>query len=147
MTRTKWWLRAVGSFYLILAITSLWVLFVNPGLFGAMFPFAAEASTVRAFSDAWLIFVLEMAVIGAVMLYAARNPAGHRILVATVALLELVRGAGGDLLWMARGWPAANYIPFMLLHLTIALTGFWCLRRDASQPSRRAAGLPGASAE
>jgi hypothetical protein len=30
--------------------------------------------------------------------------------------LELVRGAGGDLLWMARGWPPANYIPFLIVH-------------------------------
>src|SRR5262245_28246708 len=106
MIKTTWWLRVVGAFYLFLALMSLWVLFVNPQLFGAMFPFSAEPASVRAFSDAWLIFVLDLAILGGVMLYASRDPARHRLLVATVAILELVRGAGGDVLWMMRGWPA-----------------------------------------
>jgi len=130
MTKTKWWLRVVGGFYLLLALTSLWVLFVNPQLFGAMFPFSADNFSIRAFSDAWLIFVLEMAVLGAILLYASRNPTRNGILVVTVAILELIRGAGGDLLWMMRGWPMANYIPFMIVHLIIAATGIWFLRQE-----------------
>ena len=133
MAKTKWWLRIVGVFYLILALTSCWVLFINPQLFGAMFPFSADASSIRAFSDAWLIFVLEMSVLGVIMLFAAREPAQNRILVLTVSLLELMRGAGGDLLWMSRGWPTANYIPFMVLHLIIAITGFLFLRQVKEQ--------------
>jgi len=87
------------------------------------------------FPTAWLIFVLEMAVLGGVMLYAARQPASSGILVLTVALLELIRGAGGDLLWMTRGWPTANYIPFMIVHLAIGLSGLWLLRREGARPS------------
>lgn len=102
---------------------SLWVVFINPQLFGAMFPFSANELSLRAFSDAWLIFVLEMGVLGIIMLYASRDPARNGILVLTVSILELIRGAGGDLLWMSRGWPTANYIPFMVLHLIIAGTG------------------------
>ena len=135
MIKTKWWLRLVGGFYLLLALTSLWVLFVNPQMFGAMFPFSAEALSIRAFSDAWLIFVLEMAVLGVIMLYASREPARHGILVMTVAVLELIRGAGGDLLWMSRGWPAANYIPFMIVHLIIAVTGIFFLRQESAKAS------------
>lgn len=135
MTKTKWWLRLVGGFYIFLALTSLWVLFVNPQLFGAMFPFAADQLSVRAFSDAWLIFVLEMGVLGAIMLYASRDPARNGILVITVAILELIRGAGGDVLWMSRGWPATNYIPFMILHLIIAITGIIFLRQESAKTS------------
>ena len=130
MTKTKWWLRIVGAFYLVLALTSLRVLFVDPQMFGAMNPFAADAFALRAFSDAWLIFVLEMGVLGAIMLYYARDSSHNRILVLTVSILELVRGAGGDLLWMSRGWPTANYIPFMIVHLIIAGTGLFFLRQE-----------------
>ena len=131
MTKTTWWLRLVGGFYLLLALTSLWVLFVNPQLFGEMFPFSADALSIRAFSDAWLIFVLEMAVLGGLMVAASRAPARNGVLVLAVALLELVRGAGGDLLWMLRGWPIANYIPFMIVHLIIAFTGLLFLRQES----------------
>jgi len=130
MTKTTWWLRLIGGFYLLLALTSLRVLFIDPQMFGAMFPFAADALSVRAFSDAWLIFVLEMGVLGAIMVYYARDSAYNRILVLTVSILELVRGAGGDLLWMTRGFPTANYIPFMILHLIIAGTGLFFLRQE-----------------
>lgn len=65
------------------------------------------------------------------MLYAAGQPAYNRILVLTVSILESVRGAGGDLLWMSRGWPIANYIPFMIVHLIIAGTGLLFLRQES----------------
>ena len=131
MAKTQWWLRIVGAFYLILTLASCWVLFINPQLFGAMFPFSADASSIRAFSDAWLIFVLEMGTLGVIMLYASREPARYGILVVTVSILELVRGAGGDILWMSRGWPTVNYIPFMIVHLIIAGTGLYFLRQES----------------
>ena len=131
MTRTTWWLRIVGAFYLVLALTSLRVLFFDPQMFGAMNPFAADALALKAFADAWLIFVLEMGVLGVIMLYYARHSPSNRILVLTVSILEVIRGAGGDLLWMLRGWPTANYIPFMIVHLIIAGTGFLFLRRES----------------
>jgi BphX-like len=135
MVKTRWWLRLVGGFYIVLALASLWTLFINPQLFGAMFPFSAEPLSIRAFSDAWLIFILEMAVLGCIMLYASRHPARNGILVITVAVLELFRGAGGDLLWMSRGWPAANYIPFMIVHLIIAVTGIVFWRQESAKTS------------
>lgn len=134
MIKTKWWLRIVGVIYLLLAIGSLWALFINPHIFGTMFPFAADPLSIRAFSDAWLILVLEMAVLGSVMLYASREPASNGILVMTVAILELARGAGGDFLWMLGGWPTANYIPFMIVHLIIAATGIYFLQQESAKP-------------
>jgi len=131
MTKTTWWLHLVGGFYLLLSLTSLRVLFVDPQMFGEMNPFAADEQALRAFADAWLIFVLEMGVLGAIMLYYARDSSHNRILVLTVSVLELVRGAGGDLLWMTRGFPTANYIPFMILHLIIAGTGLYFLKQEA----------------
>ena len=43
---------------------------------------------------------------------------------------EILRGAGGDLLWMWRGWPLANYIPFLLVHLLIAGTGLFLVKQE-----------------
>ena len=128
-------MRVVGVFYLLLAFGSLWLFFINPHIFDAMFPFSNNALSFRAFSDAWLIFVLEMAVLGGIMLYAAREPARNAILVLTVAILELIRGAGGDLLWMTRGWSTTHYIPFMILHSLIAFTGIYFLRQESAKTS------------
>lgn len=130
MTKTMWWLRLVGGFYLLLALTSLRVLFVDPQMFGEMNPYAANELALKAFADAWLIFVLEMGTLGAIMLYYAREPAHNRVLVLAVSILELIRGAGGDLLWMSRGWPTENYIPFMIVHFIIAGTGLIFLRQE-----------------
>jgi hypothetical protein len=132
MSKIIWWLRLVGGFYLLLALTSLRVLFVDPQLFGAMNPYAANAQALKAFADAWLIFVLEMGVLGVIMFYYAPYSSSNRILVLTVSILELVRGAGGDLLWMLRGWPVVNYIPFMIVHLIIAGTGLFFLQQEAT---------------
>lgn len=131
MARTTWWLRIVGVFYVVLALTSLRVLFFDPQMFGTMNPFAGDAIALKAFSDAWLIFVLEMGVLGFIMLYYAGDPSHNKILVLTVSILELIRGAGGDLLWMLRGWPTTNYIPFMIVHLIIAGMGFFFLRQES----------------
>ena len=132
MTKTKWWLRLVGGFYLLLVVGSFWVLFINPRLFGDMFLYSVDDTAVRAFSDAWLIFVLEMFALGIIMLYVSRRPEGNEFLVMTVAILELIRGADGDLLWMSRGWSTANHIPFMIVHLIIAGTGILFLRQELS---------------
>ncbi len=70
------------------------------------------------------------------MLYAAGEPARNTILVLTVSILELIRGAGGDLLWMSRGWPTANYIPFMIVHLIISGTGLYFLRKESAIKER-----------
>ena len=134
--KTTWWLRIVGVFYLFLALGSIGVVFFNPNLFGSIIPFRTNELSLHAFSDAWLIFTLEMGVLGVIMLYYARASAQNRILVLTISVLELIRGAGGDLLWMSRGWPATNYIPFMIVHLIIAITGILFLRQESAKKQR-----------
>jgi hypothetical protein len=127
--KTTWWLRIIGVFYLLLVLGSVWEMFINTNIFGSIIPFGA--SDLHAFSDAWLIFTLELAVLGVIMLYYARDSSQNRILVLTVAILEIIRGAGGDLIWMSRGWPTAIYIPFTIVHLIIAGTGLYFLRQEA----------------
>jgi hypothetical protein len=36
---------------------------------------------------------------------------------------------------MTRGFPTANYIPFMIVHLIIAITGFWFLQQESATSS------------
>jgi hypothetical protein len=76
-----------------------------------------------------------MLVLGIIILYASRQPERNGILIVTVAILELIRGAGGDLLWMTRGFPTANYIPFMIVHIVIGFTGILFLRQESTKAS------------
>ncbi len=66
--KTTRWLRIIGVFYLFLALGSIGVVFVNPNLFGSIIPFRTNELSLHAFSDAWLIFTLEMGVLGVIML-------------------------------------------------------------------------------
>lgn len=127
--KTTWWLRIIGVFYLLLVLGSVWEMFINPNLFSTIIPFGA--SNLHAFSDAWLIFTLELGVLGIIMLYYARDSSQNRILILTVAILEIIRGAGGDLIWMSRGWPTTIYIPFTIVHLMIGVTGLYFLRQES----------------
>lgn len=127
--KTTWWLRIIGVFYLLLVLGSVWEMFINPNLFDKIIPFGINE--LHAFSDAWLIFTLELGGLGVIMLYYARDSSQNRILVLTVAILEIIRGAGGDLIWMSRGWPTAIYIPFTIVHLMIGVTGLLFLWQEA----------------
>ena len=140
MTSLKWWLRIVGAFYLLLTLMNLWFLFFNPKVIGDQLPFPANDLTIRAFSDAWLTFILELGVIGAMMMYAARDPAKSIILVQTVIALEVVRGILDDIYLIARGYDLGGYLAFIVLHLIIIVTGVLFLRRAvvvAGSPERR----------
>lgn len=135
MKATVWWLRAVGVFYLLLSAMNLWVLFLTDGGFlagtlpGGM---GADRLALQAFEDAWLVFVLELGVLGAIALYASRVPAQGRILVLTIIGAELLRGILADAIWISRGYSATSYGIFIALHLVIIATGWWALRRDTA---------------
>ena len=133
MTKTKWWLRVVGVFYLLLTLMNLYGLFINPQLFRDVLPspLSADPLAVRAFSDAWLVFVFELGVLGAMMLYASRDPARSRVLALTIIWAEVFRGIVADALWILRGYSAASYIPFIILHGIIIATGIFFLRQES----------------
>ena len=138
MTKTKWWLRVVGVFYLLLTLMNLYGLFINSQLYTEVLPvpLAADPLAVRAFSDAWLVFVFELGVLGAMMLYASRDPARGGVLVLTIIWAEVFRGIVADALWILRGYSAASYIPFIVLHGIIIATGIVFLRQESAQAAR-----------
>lgn len=139
MNKLIWWMRIVGVFYLLLTAMNIWVLF-----FGGMQLFAdtlpapmnTEPLAVRAFSDAWLVFVFEFGVLGVMLLYASRHPMQSRLLVLTVIGAEIFRGVVADGVWIARGYDAASYIPFIVIHLIIIITGVLFVRQAEAQAPR-----------
>lgn len=137
MKKLTWWLRMVGGFYLLLTLMNLYGLFIHPDFYSQILPFKADELTTatRAFADAWLVFVFELGVLGAMALYASRTPEKSGLLVLTLVWAEVFRGVLADALWIARGYSASSYLPFILLHLIIIVTGVLFLRQEATRTS------------
>lgn len=136
MTKTKWWLRIVGGFYLLLTLMNLWFLFLgDPQIFTETLPapLNADPLAVRAFTDAWLVFVFELGVLGGMMVYASRDPLRNRVMVWTIIWAEVFRGVVADLIWIMRGYAAASYIPFIIVHIIIIATGLIFLRQESAK--------------
>ena len=130
MKKTKWWLRIVGAFYLLLTALNAYYFFFNQQGYRDILPFRADDIAIRAFIDAWMVFIFELAVLGVMALYASRNPGQGRILVITIILAEIFRGAVADAIWIYRGYSAAEYVPFIFVHLIIVVTGIIFLRQE-----------------
>ena len=133
MNKTKWWLRIVGVFYLLLTAMNVWALFLGGIQLLAdrlPAPMNTDSLAVRAFSDAWLVFVFELGVLWAMMLYASRDPAKSRVLVLAIIWAEAFRGIVADAVWIARGYEASGYIGFIVVHAVIIATGIWFLRQE-----------------
>ncbi|MHB1110088.1 MAG: BphX family protein [Devosia sp.] len=132
MTRTKWWLRAVGALYLLLTVMNLWVLFFTNGeMLAGTLPgdLGQDPLAIRAFADAWLVFVLELGVLGAMALFASLSPERGRILILTIIWAEVFRGIVADVIWITRGYSPASYGVFIAIHLVIIASG-WLVLRD-----------------
>ena len=133
MPKTMWWLRLVGGFYLLLTAGNLLGMAFYPQMFNDTLPYPADDLAVQAFSDAWLVFILELAALGIMLLYAARDPARSGILVLTVVLAEMLRGVVADAIWIMRGYSVVSYSVFIVIHLVIIVTGLWFLRQESPQ--------------
>ncbi|HNB51470.1 MAG TPA: BphX family protein [Anaerolineales bacterium] len=133
MNKTKWWLRIVGAFYMLLTAMNIWALFFG----GAQIlidtlpaPMNTDPLAVRAFSDAWMVFVFELGALGGMLLYASHDPAKSRILVLTILWAEVFRGIVADAIWITRGYAVSSYIGFIVIHLIIIVTGVLFLRQE-----------------
>ncbi|MBL8045594.1 MAG: BphX family protein [Anaerolineales bacterium] len=141
MNKLIWWMRIVGVFYLLLTAMNIWALFLGGIQLLAdtlPAPMNTDPLAVRAFADAWLVFVFEFGVLGAMLLYATRYPAQSRLLVLAVIGAEIFRGVVADIVWIMRGYDAASYIPFIIIHLIIIVTGLVFLRQAEAQAPRLA---------
>lgn len=133
MGKLKWWFRVVGGFYLLVTIMNLYGLFVNPQLYASVPPYPVTEPVLRAFTDAWMVFVLEFMGIGIFLLWASRDPLKHSDVVWLIVLVEALRGVVADMLWISRGYSATSYIPWIVIHLIIIVTGILFVRQTSTQ--------------
>lgn len=136
MNKLKWWFRVVGVFYLLLTAMNLWAIFLGDGqMFAGMLPapMNSDALAVRAFADAWLVFVFELGVLGAMALVTSREPAKNRIMAWVIIWAEVFRGIVGDVIWITRGYDATSYTIFIAIHLIIIVTGVMFVRQTQAE--------------
>ena len=129
MARRVWWMRIVGGFYLLLTIMNLYFFAFDDTYIGDTLPFEADDFAIRAFNDAWLVFVLELGVLGAMLVYGSTRAAQAGLLILTVVLAEVFRGVVADAIWIQRGYSAASYGGFIAVHIVIIVTGVTALRQ------------------
>lgn len=132
MNKLKWWLRVVGAFYLLLTAGNLYGLFFTSGqMFSDMLPapLNADPLAAQAFSDAWMVFVFELGVLGAMAFVASREPAKNQIMAWVIIWAEVFRGIVADVIWITRGYAVSSYAVFIAIHLIIIVTGVIFVRQ------------------
>lgn len=132
MNKLKWWFRVVGTFYLLLTAMNLSALFFTNGQMFAdtlPAPFGADASAVRTFTDAWMVFVFELGVLGAMAWVASRDPMKNQIMAWIIIWAEVFRGIVADVIWITRGYAVSSYAVFIAIHLIIIVTGVIFVRQ------------------
>lgn len=139
MTPLKWWMRAVGAFYVALGVINL--PFVLTGRLEGQYPSLGaplDSVAVKALVDTWFLFGIEIGVIGVALIVASRNAGRYVVLVWVVLALELLRGIAHDMYLLTRGYASVGfYLGFAIVHLVIIATGFSVARRP-----KRGAGIP-----
>lgn len=143
------WMRAVGVFYILNGFALMFVYLVptaQRGMISQAVPGADAGDPLLGYAlEIWLMFAMEMIVIGVFLLLGSRNAWANRILVLAVLGLELIRGVLDDLVWIANGYPPAFYIAWILIHSVIIVTGVLALRSTHSE-RREDRMLPGMAA-
>lgn len=139
MGNLKWWMRVVGSFYILLFIMAA-LLRLPPKvmLTGQGIDYQVENFAHKLLVDTWVMFGLELGVIGVALWLAARNPWQNRVLVWTVIGLEVVRGIIDDIYMLARGYDIVFYVGWIVVHSIIIVWAYFALKqaRDAAIPAR-----------
>lgn len=136
MRKLMWWFRVVGVFYLFLTLVNIYVLFFSNGQMLAdtlPAPMNAEPLAVRSFMDAWLVFILELGVLGAMALAASRAPLQNKIMAWVIILAEIFRGVVADVIWIMRGYDVTSYVVFIVIHLIIIITGVLFIRQAQTE--------------
>ncbi len=126
----------MGVFYLLMTLMNVYFLFFGGAqLFADTLPapMNADPLAVRAFMDAWLVFVLEFGVLGVMALVASRAPVQNSIMAWVIIGAEVFRGIVADVIWIGRGYSATSYTVFILIHLIVIITGVLFVRRAQTE--------------
>jgi hypothetical protein len=138
MKPLKWWLRIVGSLYLMEGIGLTLMAFLATDEFAAMWASAAagslDAAAVRGTLIAGLPGVLTWVLLGSMMWIFSRVPARARVLVITVVAWELLVWLPVDLVGFLNGFDAARAATLITIHAVIGISGMLLLRRTPREP-------------
>ncbi|MBK7895515.1 MAG: BphX family protein [Anaerolineaceae bacterium] len=134
MKKLQWWLRIVGVWYLLLGLMNIYMMFLGSQDYLAQnIPFPADEWAIRAFVDGWSPFLFEIFGIATFALWASRNPGKHVSAALLLVWLEFTHGVLDDIFLIARGYEAAGYIGFIVIHLIIIVTGLLFARQTQAQ--------------
>jgi hypothetical protein len=125
----KWWMRIVGIFYLlqfvVMAILRIPIKTLAPDAL-------TSADTVAKFLvDTWILFGVEVGVIGLGLLLASRMAAQAKALVWTVIGIEFFKGPVCDIYMIMQGYEPATFIIWIVIHTIIIVTGILALKHSA----------------
>ena len=129
MKQLTWWFRIVGGFCFLLAIMNMYGTFVNQDFFRQALPYADNELAVKAFVIGWSPFAFEIVGLATFMLWASRDAGKYIGAVWLIVWLELLHGVIDDVYLIANGFNAAEYIPFIVIHLIIIVTGIWVAQK------------------
>lgn len=134
MQELRWWMRIVGAFYLLLFVVGAIIkLPVEQTLAQAGIVRDQTNFAHRFLVDTWVMFTLELGVIGAALWYFSRRPYESRALIWTVLGLELIRGIVDDIYMLIRGYDPAFYVGWIVVYTVVILTGLWALRSASEE--------------
>ena len=131
MTFSKWWMRAVGSLYLLLFVVAAIVKapIREEGPAGVLDLAARGGAVARFVVDTWVTLGLEFGAVGVALLVASRAAERARALVGTVCAMEMA-GMMADVYKLARGYDPRAPMTWLVLHTAIIATGVWAMRES-----------------
>lgn len=132
MTAAKWWLRIVGSLYLLEGGGLTFMALFAPDQFAATWAVAPvgsiDALGVRAALIGGLPGVMTWVLLGAMLWIYSRAPARARVLVIVVAAWELLVWIPVDAVSTLQVFDAGRIV-LSTIHAVIGITGILVLRR------------------
>ena len=132
MTAAKWWLRIVGSLYLLEGGGLTLMALLAPDQFAATWAVAPvgaiDALGVRAALIGGLPGVMTWVLLGAMMWIYSRTPARARVLVIVVAAWELLVWIPTDVVSTLQVFDTGRIV-LSTIHAVIGITGILVLRR------------------
>ena len=133
MTALKWWLRIVGSLYLLEGLGLTALALSSPAEYAAIWASTTadtlDALAVRGMLMAGLPGTLTWVLLGVLMWIYSRTPAHARLLVVVVALWELIVWAPVDVVGVFNGFEIGRAAALISIHAVIGISGLLLLNR------------------
>lgn len=133
MTALKWWLRIVGSLYLLEGLGLTAAALFAPAEYGAIWASTAAGAldplAVRGILLAGMPGTLTWVLLGALLWGYSLAPAKAGTLVVVVSLWELLVWTPTDILSVFNGFEAGRAATLIAIHVAIGASGLALLRR------------------